>query len=323
MSFWQNKKIIVTGGAGFVGLHLIQKLEQLGVKSILCIDDFSRGSLKKYEVIEDKLWDKGVDISYVPTDLSTSFNFMADLPQFDVLFHLAARVGSFSYYKENDGEILQQNVAIDNNVIRAAMEHKIPYVFYASSTHVYPVSFDTIDETMPINPGKIQLSYGLAKWFGEKLLTSNQSKFKGISIGRLNGFYGPNGDDDLESGSIIPVLRKRVREYPNLPVSIKTNGNERRCFCFVDDGIDAMCKMVENSEDKCLTYNVGNSTEHTIKEIAQTIIDISEKDIQLETTNKYAELHRQHINCSLIEKELGWKATTSLKDGLTKTIKSL
>lgn len=328
--FWQNKRILVTGGAGFIGRHLIQQLAKLNVKQVLIVDDFSRSSVDVCEDLMDLLDSKDIECDYYESNIAEEFDGIADVfwnngKQIDVVFHLASRVGSYQYYVDNAGEVMLENNIIDSAVINNAIKQKVPYFFYASSTHVYPHRdyYLTENELFGTCFSEIGLSYGFSKIVGESTLWYNCEKFQGVSVGRINGAYGPGQDDDLETGSVIPVLCRRVREYPDLDVSLKTTGEETRCYCYIDDVVDAMLTMVENSEGSIFTYNIGNSEEHTIREIAETIIEISEKPIKLKTCfYKKANLESQKVDCSLIEKDLGWKATTTLKDGLRKTLEN-
>lgn len=326
MSFWKHKKVTITGGAGFIGQHLIERLAKEGVDCIDVLDDFSRSSLTQFSnfIGQKKKECPNVDFIYDIRDLTKQeYFFEGDFVDVDVVIHLASLVGSYHFYKEQEGRVAIENTMMDMNVIQACIEAKVPYFSFASSTHVYAQrsGFKHHEEHLDMQRiSDIGLSYGWSKLNTEKVLKYNHDKFKGISLLRLNGIYGPGQDIDLEKGSLIPAFSNRVISHPKEEVKIKTNGKERRCFCYIDDAVDAILLCIENSEEKkCVPYNISSGTSLSIEEVAQKIIEISGKDVKLKKSPRYAGLKEQIIPADNIKRDLGWESKTSIDEGLKKT----
>src|SRR6266446_9886455 len=127
---WGGKKVLVTGGAGFIGSHLVARLVAEGAK-VTVIDNLERGKL---EYLGDNL--EAVD--FLRGDLRKFSVCQSACRGVDVVFHLASKVGGIQYYVEQAGEVFRQNTLIDHNVWSAALEQGVPHFFYASSAHIYP-----------------------------------------------------------------------------------------------------------------------------------------------------------------------------------------
>ena len=173
-------------------------------------------------------------------------------------------------------------------------------------------------DAYPANP---ELTYGWAKLIGEKAIESAVVEYDwmNVAIARFIGIYGPNQDFQLETGSVIPVFSHRGVRYPEVPFSIWGTGTETRSYCFIEDALDCIQKMVEALDEKQLVgpYNVGKGERCTISDIAETVVEISGKDIQIEyDTTKNTVIWGQWCDCSLVKEELGWEAKTSLREGL-------
>jgi nucleoside-diphosphate-sugar epimerase len=118
---------------------------------------------------------------------------------------------------------------------------------------------------------------------------------------------------------VIPVFSHRAIRYPEVPFTIWGNGEETRSYCFIDDAVECTKMMIEKMAEQQVVgpYNVGTEDKIKIKEIAQKIVAISEKNVTLEyQTNKKAKILSQDCGCIKIYNELGWKATTLFDDGL-------
>jgi nucleoside-diphosphate-sugar epimerase len=222
---------------------------------------------------------------------------------------------------------MNSNMKMDGNVLRGIIENKIDTYFYASSAHIYPKELQTIADSPMIKesdayPANPELTYGWAKLIGEKAIESAvvENDWLKVAIARFIGIYGPNQDFKLESGSVIPVFSHRAIKYPEVPFSVWGTGKETRSYCFIEDALDCIEKMIEAMDTKQIVgpYNVGKGERCTIEDIANTVVEISGKDINIEwDTTKNTVIWGQWCDCSLAKEELGWEAKTSLKDGLT------
>jgi nucleoside-diphosphate-sugar epimerase len=244
-----------------------------------------------------------------------------------MVIHLASKVGGIGTYLSKPYDVMNSNMKMDSNVLRGIIENKIDTYFYASSAHIYPKELQTIADSPMIKesdayPANPELTYGWAKLIGEKAIESAvvENDWMKVAIARFIGIYGPNQDFKLESGSVIPVFSHRAIKYPEVPFSVWGTGKETRSYCFIEDALDCIEKMIEAMDTKQIVgpYNVGKGERCTIEDIANTVVEISGKDINIEwDTTKNTVIWGQWCDCGLAKEELGWEAQTSLRDGLT------
>ncbi len=312
------KKILVTGGAGFIGSNLVKRLIEQG-HEVTAIDNLERGKVDFVENVKSlKL------IVCDLTDYETMQQFFEDK---DVVIHLASKVGGIGVYLDTPYQVMKANMEMDANVLKAILHYKIDTYFYASSAHIYPKELQMIADSPMIKesdayPANPELTYGWAKLIGEKSIEAAlvENDWLKAAIARFIGIYGPNQDFGLDTGSVIPVFSHRAIKYPEVPFKVWGTGKETRSYCYIDDALDCIEKMIEAMDTKQLVgpYNVGKGERCTIEDIAKTAIEISGKDIQVEwDTNKKTVIWGQWCDVSKVKEELGWEAQTSLKDGMT------
>ena len=246
----------------------------------------------------------------------------------DIVIHLASKVGGIGFYTGKPYLVMDSNITMDSNVLRATINNNVERYFYASTSHLYPIELQGTPDSPPITedqayPASPELSYGWAKLIGEKQIESaiKETKSFRASIARYIGIFGENQDIALETGSVIPVFSHRAIKYPVIPFSVWGTGQETRSYCYITDAIECTKLMIENMEERPLVgpYNVGKQERHSIEEIALTIIDISRKEIQIEfDTTKETLIWGQWCDCSAVKRDLGWEAKVSFRDGLQK-----
>lgn len=310
--------ILITGGAGFIGSHFVKRAINHGY-NVTVIDNLERG---KKEFIKDEL----NQINFIQKDLR---DFNSILPYFknqDCVVHLASKVGGIGTYLSKPYEVMQSNITMDSNVLKAVIENKIEKYFYASSAHVYPKELQTIpnsplileDQAYPSNP---ELTYGWAKLIGEIAVESavKEYSFLKASIARFIGIYGPNQDFELETGSVIPVFSHRAIKYPQIPFNVWGTGKETRSYCYIEDTLNCMDLMIDKMNDLNLVgpLNVGKEERISISEIANTVVNISNKNIKIEyDTTKDTVIWGQWCSCKKAKEILNWEATTTLEEGI-------
>src|SRR5690348_3689003 len=140
--WWDRKKVLVTGGAGFIGSHLVARLVEEGAR-VAVIDNLERGKL-------EYLGDHREVVDFRQGDLRQPSICQSVCSGVEVVFHLASKVGGIRYYVEQSGEVFRQNTLIDHNVWSAALEQEVPHFFYASSAHIYPISLQATPDAAPI-----------------------------------------------------------------------------------------------------------------------------------------------------------------------------
>jgi nucleoside-diphosphate-sugar epimerase len=327
MSFWSGKSVLVTGGAGFIGSHLATALVAAGAH-VTVVDNLERGSKEALRAI----W---AQIAFHQLDLLDRRAAIQVCAGQDIVFHLASKVGGIGYYTRKPFEVLETNLRLDGNLLDAVLARQVPFYFYASSAHVYPIELQGDAEGPPIRedqvlPAHPELSYGWAKLVGEKRIEYALAEGKPVraSVARIIGAYGPNQDFDLATGSAIPVFIRRAIEYPHLsPFRVLGTGRETRSYCFVGDIVAGIMMSTERLADQpCIgPFNLGAEGRVSIGSLAQTIIDISGKEIAIEFDSSHATLiWGQALDCSLASGLLrGWRPAVGLRDGLQRCYRDI
>lgn len=318
--WWDRKKVLVTGGAGFIGSHLVARLVDEGAR-VAVIDNLERGKL-------EYLGDHREVVDFRQGDLRQPSICRSVCRGVEVVFHLASKVGGIRYYVEQSGEVFRQNTLIDHNMWSAALEAEVPHFFYASSAHIYPISLQARPDAAPIReeqayPANPELSYGWAKLLGEKLIqySVEQGCATRVAIARIIGAYGPNQDLDLATGSAIPVFCRRALEYSQrAPFVVMGTGKETRSYHYVTDTVDAILRAVEKSQNARLVgpFNLGSEESISIGELAREIIAVSGKpiDITWDSTHPTA-IWGQVLDCGLAREIIdGWRPAVPLREGL-------
>ncbi len=320
---WKNRSVVITGGAGCIGSILAKRLVQEGA-NVKILDNLERGALEFITPFIDK-------VDFHQMDLRNLEETRDCLKGSEVVFHLASKVGGIKVYLNHPGDILNNNLLIDQNVFKAIIEHRIPSVFYASSAHVYPEDRQqtpdssplTEDEAYPANPG---LSYGWGKLIGEQTLEgfAQEHPWLRVSIARIVGAYGYNQDIGLETGSVIPVLCHRaLRANRREAIPLWGTGEETRSYCFIDDVVDAILRSISAQKNHSIVgpFSLGQEGRVTIKTIAEHIIKIADKDLTLSfDLSVKTTLWGQAVTCTLAKQLLyDWVPNTSFEEGLKKT----
>jgi nucleoside-diphosphate-sugar epimerase len=311
-------KILITGGAGFIGSHLVNRMQKNNVE-ITVLDNLERGDLNFISNNLNKIKFINCDLTKFD-EVSTYFN------QMDIVIHLASKVGGIGTYLSKPYDVMKTNIAIDSNVLESVIKYRVKKYFYASSAHIYPKEYQTVinpqkikeENAYPANP---ELTYGWAKLIGEISVTSAsaQHDWLNVAIARFIGIYGPNQDFNLATGSVIPVFSHRANKYPEIKFDVWGTGKETRSYCYISDALDCVEKMVNELDSRKIVgpYNVGKDESVSISEIANIIVDISKKNINIEyDITKNTVIWGQCCDCSLAKKELNWEAKTTLEEGL-------
>jgi len=265
------KRIVITGGAGFIGSNLAKKFLSEGAEQILIIDDLSTGNknnlagLDKIEFIESRIEDVN--------------NLEKLVSGYDFCFHLAAGVG-VQYIMENVSKALLTNIEATHIIIQACKANNTPMLI-TSTSEVYGTSNEDVwtEETKSLigPPTKLRWSYAASKLIDEFLVLSeyNDKNLNPIVV-RLFNIIGPNQVSDF--GMVVPKFIEAALNNKDLIIHGK--GNQTRSFTWVDDVIEYFY-LLSNKKLYGEIYNIGQTEEISIKELAELIIKLSNSDSKI------------------------------------------
>ena len=266
MSMKNNlERVIITGGAGFIGSNLVNKLLENGTEQILIIDDLSTGKLNNL----NNLSENG-NIKFIEKRVEDIENLSETFKGFDFCFHLAAGVG-VQYIMDNVSKALLTNIEGTHIVIEACKQNDIP-VLITSTSEVYGVSEDPIwtEETKSLigPPTKLRWSYAASKLIDEFLALSeyNDGNLKPIIV-RLFNIIGPN--QLSEYGMVVPKFVEAALN--DNPITIHGSGIQTRSFTWVGDVVNYFYLLAKN-ELYGEIYNIGQTEEISISDLAKLVI---------------------------------------------------
>ena len=299
-------KYVVTGGAGFIGSHLTEKLIKQG-NIVTVIDNLNTGKEKNLEVVKEKI--EFVKGSILDTKLLEEIT-----KDVDGVFHQAALASVQDSFTKPD-EYYDVNVDGTENIFKLSKKYEFKVV-YASSSSVYgnPTRIPTkeLDDKNPINP------YAKTKLKAEELAT--QYSKMGISVIGLRYFNVFGKRQSKEYAGVIKLFLERIRD--KLPPKVNGDGTQSRDFVHVDDVVNANI-MSMNSDVTHEFFNVGTNSSITVLDLAQTVIEASGLDIEpIFGPALNGDVDKTISNIDLIEQKIGWKPTIMLVDWLKDIIAS-
>ena len=300
-------KILVTGGAGFVGSHLCEKYVNEG-HIVLSLDNFLNGNLANVRPLLDRKNFKLIkgDIR----DFSLLEKISRDL---DVIFHLAAQIHVDRSYVEPK-LTYDINVMGTQNVLEIARLQDVKKVIHASTSEVYgSAQYFPIDENHPLNAPH---PYGASKIAADRMCNAYVMTYgMNISIPRFFNIFGPR-QRDVGYGGVISIFTRRVLN--NIPPIIRGNGLQTRDYTYVEDVVRAF-DLILNHDSRLDPINFGSGKEVSILNLAELIIELLGKKGKMKPAfaePRIGEVERLIADASKAKKILGWTPKYSLRDGL-------
>lgn len=305
-------KILVTGGAGFIGSHLSEKLIRDG-HNVTVIDSLSTGVSSNLSRL-----DRLSGFEFVNGDILNTKLLNSLVAKSDYIFHLAAAVGVFNIVN-NPLASLQINIRGTENVLEAAYEYKIP-VFITSSSEVYGKnisnSLKESDDRILGSPTTLRWSYSEAKAIDESMAYSYYIE-KQLPT-RIVRFFNTVGPRQLGTyGMVIPRFVKSA--LCNEPITIYGDGNQTRCFAHVYDVVDAVIAVAFAQNTLGRVINVGNNVEISMNDLAKKIIEetgSTSKVVHIPYEQAYGDgfedMERRVPNIDLIKQLVGWTPNRNL-----------
>lgn len=301
-------RIFITGGAGFIGSHLVKRLVNEG-HDVIVADILLRGNK-----IEPEIFRK---IQFHHADVR-DHKLMHELSAgCDLIIHFAAVLG-VDVVADNPVETMDTEVIGMRNICEAALQNGIKKIMYASTSGIYGHSAidQTVTENIVVDP---RTSYAIAKRYNEIYLAAlHQEKgLQSVSL-RFFNIYGPAQDNRM----VIPRFIEQAKN--NEAITVYGSGSQTRDFTYVDDTIEACMRLMQNIQG-CEIYNVANEREIKIKDLAQTIIDITQSKSEIHfiesPSKRYDyEVGRRWGSSEKLFHATGYKPETGLKEGLERLI---
>jgi nucleoside-diphosphate-sugar epimerase len=305
--------IVVTGAGGFVGGHLVKALRERGA--------YVRGVDIKHPEFEDSAANE-----FILADLRDSAEARHALKGATEVYALAADMGGMGYIGTHHADILHNNTHINLNTLDAAIAAKVERYFFASSACVYPehrqltASVPALKESdaYPANP---DTAYGWEKLYTEQLVTHYANAYGFTAhIARFHNIYGTHGtwQGGREKAPAALCRKVAIAKLTGNPViDIWGDGEQTRSFCYVDDCVNGVLRLVESGY--CAPLNIGSRRLVTINQLALLIARIAGVDGELNHIDGPTGVRGRNSDNTLIRQVLGWEPEVSLEDGLTRT----
>lgn len=305
-------KILITGGAGFIGSHLCDKYTQNG-NTVICLDNFLSGNLMNVRHLLDYRNFKLIKGDIRDADLLDKL-----VRDVEVIFHLAAQVHVDRSYVEPQ-LTYQINVMGTQNILEAARLHDVRKVIHASSSEVYGSAlYAPIDEKHPLNAPH---PYGASKIAADRMCYAYRQTYgMNVVVARPFNIFGPR-QRDLGYGGVISIFTRRI--LGDMPPIIYGSGLQTRDYTYVDDVVRAYDMLLNHPEPLDDPINFGTGSEISILDLANEIINITGKQGKLEPTHvgpRIGEVKRLIADASLAKHTLGWESQVTFHDGLQKFV---
>lgn len=312
----KNSKILVIGGAGFIGSAVVRRLLSEEVKEVIIYDNFVRGKMIN---IDDVLTDPRVRIFEVGGDIRDIDILNDAMKGVDYVFHLAAMW--LLHCKDYPRTAFEVNIAGTFNILEACVNNKVKKLVYSSSASVYGDALTVpMTEDHPFNNKNF---YGATKIAGEAMCTAYNDRYNLPIVGlRYMNVYGPGQDQHAAYTGVIPIMLNKI-DLNEAPL-INGDGTQAYDFIYVDDV--AECNIQALKSDVHLGfYNVGTGIQTTIRELCDLILKLKNSGLKVQFKPYAPDDARQFVKnrIAAVDKavsEIGFRYIYSLQDGLLKLI---
>lgn len=325
-----HPRFIITGGAGFIGSHLIKRLRLEGYQAsqIKVLDNLWRGRLHNLQ-FDNATWSISIARDFCLVDLRISDDALKFVAGADVVFHLADVVAGVDYVFSHQSSVFRNNILINTNTLYAARKNKIRNFIYVGTACSFPKSLQEgpgihvlrENQTYPAEP---ESSYGWSKLMGEYEIELGKTSEFNVGILRLHNVYGPFSDYSVTTGQVIPSLIRKVLKSKNESIIVWGSGEQYRDFIYVTDVVDGLLLMLKGGMNRGV-IQVGSGKATTIQELVTLIARLAETKWQKKLKVTYdiskPEGDKGRIaNLDRAKTILKWQPNMNLEEGISESM---
>lgn len=305
-------RILVTGGGGFIGHHLVSRLKSQGFwvrAADLVKPEYETSQADEFEVLDLRRWD----------------NCLQATRGIDAIFHLAANMGGIGFIETHKAEIVHDSSLMNLHMIEAARLHNAQKFLFTSSACVYPGYRQKTPDVAPLKeadayPADAEDGYGWDKLYMERVCRHYREDY-GLStyVVRFHNIFGPLGTyDGGREKSPAAICRKVALADPGGAIEIWGDGEQTRSYCYIDDCIEGLLRLVNSRYHEPL--NLGQDRLISINQLVDMVAQIAAKKVRkVHNTSKPQGVRGRNSDNSRLTEVLKWEPQVSLEAGLTKT----
>jgi nucleoside-diphosphate-sugar epimerase len=312
----KNKLILVAGGGGFIGGHLVSHFREQGYTNIRSVD------VKPF----DQWYQQFDDVENVQADLKLCDACRTATKGVSEVYNLAADMGGMGFI-ENNKALCMLSVLINTHLLQAAQEEKVDRFFYASSACVYNADKQRNEDVVPLKeadayPAMPEDGYGWEKLFSERMCRHFREDYGLVTrVARFHNVYGPFGTwDGGREKAPAAVCRKVIDavETGKDEIEIWGDGNQTRSFMYIDDCVEGILKITHSDVEEPI--NLGSDELTTINGLVEMVEEIAGvKFAHQHNLSAPKGVNGRNSDNTLIQKYLGWAPGIRLRDGMERT----
>jgi GDP-L-fucose synthase len=314
MSFWSQKRVVVTGGRGFIGSHLVERLLEVGANVKVADSAHPNRATNDFAT---------VDVDFHRVDLADPENCRRICRGAEVVMHLAAKIRGVGYNVKHHGEMFFSNAVMNLHMMEAARLEGVDRFLCVSTVGVYhkECKVPTPEEDgFKGEPEDSGYGYGWSKRQAEVQARCYKNEYEmKIAIVRPWNVYGPRMDFDLETAPVVSSQIRKVLQAKDV-LTVWGDGEQSRSFTYVSDEVAGMMLAVEKYPEAD-PLNIGTSEEIKIKDLVRLIVRLSGKNLQIVfDTTKPAGAARRCPDISKARHLIGYEPEICMEEGLRRTI---